>query len=250
MVKQIFLEEYNKGRMTSENRQLEAEFKRRGLPIQYFTKKQLFRGRLSVSRETLVAGEIPVVENALGQIGIQFSRIDSYPECLHELLKRRIWKSDLSRVLSDLESGIINDVFVKPSDRAKKFTGFVINSHSDLYGLGGISRKTPVYCSEVVDWISEFRVYIINSSVAGIRNYSGDPEIEIDESIVKKALFILEELNVAPAGYAIDFGVLKNGETALVEMNDGYSLGSYNLEDDKYADLLLARWEELMSYIE
>jgi hypothetical protein len=30
---------------------------------------------------------------------------------------------------------------------------------------------------------------------------------------------------LAPAGYGIDFGILSTGETALVEVNDFYSLG-------------------------
>ncbi|MFN7976011.1 MAG: ATP-grasp domain-containing protein [Acidobacteriota bacterium] len=51
----------------------------------------------------------------------------------------------------------------------------------------------------------------------------------------------------ARAGYGIDFGVLADGRTALVEMNDGYGLGSYALDPDLYTDLLVARWEELMA---
>jgi hypothetical protein len=40
---------------------------------------------------------------------------------------------------------------------------------------------------------------------------------------------------------------LAQGDTALIELNDGFSLGSYGLDRSVYADLILARWTELMS---
>lgn len=48
------------------------------------------------------------------------------------------------------------------------------------------------------------------------------------------------------AGYAIDFGVLSTGETALVEMNDGFSVGAYGINQEDYTDMVMARWEELL----
>ena len=50
----------------------------------------------------------------------------------------------------------------------------------------------------------------------------------------------------APAGYAADFGVTGDGRTLLVEINDGYSLGCYGLQHNLYAQLLSARWAELV----
>ncbi|MBW8810364.1 MAG: ATP-grasp domain-containing protein, partial [Lysobacter sp.] len=54
----------------------------------------------------------------------------------------------------------------------------------------------------------------------------------------------------APAAYGIDFGVLCDGQTALVEANDGYSLGAYKkISNAVYTDLVMARWAELVSTI-
>ena len=41
--------------------------------------------------------------------------------------------------------------------------------------------------------------------------------------------------------------MLTTGEMALVEANDGYSLGAYQISARAYADLLIARWRELVS---
>lgn len=50
----------------------------------------------------------------------------------------------------------------------------------------------------------------------------------------------------APAGYALDFGVTRDGRTLLVEINDGYALGCYGLQHNLYAKLLEARWAEMV----
>ncbi|MEM8604121.1 MAG: ATP-grasp domain-containing protein, partial [Cyanobacteria bacterium P01_H01_bin.121] len=49
------------------------------------------------------------------------------------------------------------------------------------------------------------------------------------------------------AGYAIDFGVLTSGQTALVEMNDGFAVGAYGIDSRNYTDMIWARWEQLLS---
>ena len=49
----------------------------------------------------------------------------------------------------------------------------------------------------------------------------------------------------APSGYSADFGVTEGGDTLLVEINDGYSLGHGALTSNLYAELLEARWLEM-----
>ena len=57
---------------------------------------------------------------------------------------------------------------------------------------------------------------------------------------------IAEYSRVGPVAYGIDFGVLTDGRTVLVEVNEGYSLNPYGLESMEYAELLEARWLQLM----
>jgi len=61
------------------------------------------------------------------------------------------------------------------------------------------------------------------------------------------ALAAYPDSGEAPSAYDIDFGVLASGETALVEANDGYALGAYQICGHDYTDLLFTRWEELLS---
>ena len=46
------------------------------------------------------------------------------------------------------------------------------------------------------------------------------------------------------------FGVTGEGRTLLIEMNDGYSIGCYGLNDVLYAKFLYARWAELTGTVD
>jgi hypothetical protein len=117
-------------------------------------------------------------------------------------------------------------MFVKPADRRKNFTGKVFSSYEEFWHLGNIGRGQEVWCAEVVKWRSEFRVYVIDNKIVSVDNYAGDLNLKIDQVVVESALFAYRNSGEAPAAYGIDFGVLESGETALVEANDGYSLGA------------------------
>ena len=77
-------------------------------------------------------------------------------------------------------------------------------------------------------------------------HYAGDPDEVVDLGTVQRALAAYRESGDAPSAYGIDFGVLKTGETALVEANDGYALGAYEIAAKPYTDLLVRRWHELL----
>ena len=63
-----------------------------------------------------------------------------------------------------------------------------------------------------------------------------------DPEVIKRAV---RDYKTAPAGYSLDFGVTDTDKTLLIEVNDGYALGSYGLFYVDYAKLLAARWAEL-----
>ena len=63
-----------------------------------------------------------------------------------------------------------------------------------------------------------------------------------DPEVIRKAV---QDYKTAPAGYSLDFGLTDTGKTLLIEVNDGYALGSYGLFYIDYAKLLAARWAEL-----
>lgn len=50
----------------------------------------------------------------------------------------------------------------------------------------------------------------------------------------------------APSAYCLDVGILDTGETALIEINDAFSCGSYSMSSETYSKLLITRWNELI----
>ena len=131
--------------------------------------------------------------------------------------------------------------FVKPVEE-KLAPGIVVNSPADLSAYEWLDSKTKLYCSEVVHFVSEWRCFILYGQIIGIRFYYGNRRIEYDPAVIKEAVRAYTSM---PAGCALDFGVTDDGHTLLIEMNDGYSLGSYGLEPTLYVKLLTARWAEL-----
>jgi hypothetical protein len=247
MIRAALLQQTGNRKLEPEVRSLSIALTKRGIPCSFFTEKQLHRRQLPLQRHTLVAGHIPVVLGALRQLGVELPVPDDYPQCLLPFLHRRIWKSVVRDVVAKLQEGLAEPFFAKPFARHKRFRGHVFRGWDDLRMLGGASDRAEVWCSEIVEWLSEYRVYVVKGQIVGTGHYAGNPSIAIDMPQAQEAVACFEASENAPAGYGIDFGVLRSGQTAMIEVNDGYSLGNYALSDELYADLIEARWTELMA---
>ncbi len=78
--------------------------------------------------------------------------------------------------------------------------------------------------------------------ILGVKSYRGDWRVHFDPQVIENAIAAYHS---APAGYAADFGVTDKGETLLIGVNDGYSIGSYGLFPADYARLLASRWAQI-----
>jgi hypothetical protein len=246
MIRRAFIQELGGGRMEPEMRDVLGGLQERGIPAELFTAKRLERRQLPLDRETLVAGDVPSVLGALAQLGLEPPSTNDYPRSLEPFLHRRLWTSTVRRLTAGIEDSSSPPVFAKPQGRKKRFTGHVFGTQEDLLYLQRASLNTPILCSEVVRWRSEYRVFVIRGRIVGIRHYAGDAAIRVDEAEVERAVRALEEAGEGTAAYGVDFGVLETGQTALVEWNDGFALGSYGLDRSLYTELTLTRWAELM----
>jgi hypothetical protein len=163
----------------------------------------------------------------------------NYPDELAAFLGRRVWNTTIDRVSSETDSW---PLFVKPVEN-KRFTGCVVRGTKDLVGKGCSGEDVPVTCSEVVDFVSEYRCFVRYGKILDVRRYRGDWSIAPNRDVIESAV---AAYTTAPAGYAVDFGATSDGRTLLVEVNEGHSLGCYGLQQNLYAQLLSARWAELV----
>ena len=45
--------------------------------------------------------------------------------------------------------------------------------------------------------------------------------------------------------YTLDFGILENGKTILIEVNDAFAIGNYGLEPSDYYYFIRNRWLQI-----
>lgn len=185
----------------------------------------------------LIVSGIGHVKRRLIETGADMPDID-YPDNLKKYLGRKIWRSTINTINSSPE---LWPVFVKPVFN-KRFMGRTVYTAKDLIGCGNCFEDTEVYCSEPIDLVSEYRCFVRYGTITDVRIYKGDWRYPLDPGVVEKAV---ADYSDQPKGYALDFGVTKNGRTLLVEVNATVCIGSYGLDPIAYAKLLSARWAEL-----
>lgn len=191
----------------------------------------------AANKEDLVVGGISLIQNHLSRFDIKCPNID-YPDSLSMFIRRKITREKLSVIANTPEKW---PVFIKPVED-KLFVGTTIRNPGDLVGCGEQGRDRDVYCSEVVDFVAEWRCFVRYGQILDVRQYSGSWKKNLNADIVEAAVHSYTD---APAGYALDFGLTSERNTIVVEVNDGYALGCYGLNSISYAKLLSARWAEL-----
>jgi ATP-grasp domain, R2K clade family 2 len=189
--------------------------------------------------DDVVVGYIEDVNAAFVQLGIEAPAEINYPDELTCFLGRKIWKSRINYIAKHPESW---NVFIKPATLSKKFTGRLVRSSKDLISCGDEFEDTEIWCSEPVNFLAEWRCFVRYGEILGVKSYFGDWRVHFDPQVIEKAIAAYTS---APAGYAADFGVTDKGETLLIEVNDGYSIGAYGLFSADYARLLAARWAQM-----
>ena len=229
----------DKGKLNADEQKL-AEYFGEGNYVGFY-KKHLLQNKVKITREDFVAGEIPVIFNVLKKLKIDYCHED-YPEQLRKYMYRRVWETKLGymkdKVFNDY---LVDPVFIKPKDRLKKFTGFVLNSRDDWMLTEGAADGTIIICTDPVKFVSEYRVPVINGVIRDYCHYFGNSTM-VDKNEVQK---MVTDYTDAPGAYCLDVGILDTGETALIEINDAFACGSYTMSPETYGKLLTTRWNEL-----
>ena len=81
--------------------------------------------------------------------------------------------------------------------------------------------------SEVVDILSEYRVFAMNGEVYSITNYDGDPTIFPDVEMIKKAILMWYSQENAPKSFNMDIAITPYG-SLILEAHLISSIGLYN----------------------
>ncbi len=244
--------DFSKAYLLKDSGELEEELlaeaiTKRGIPIEWYSLKHIQRRVLDLSDDVFFAGTVKSVTGALAQLEKELPQLLCYPHCLRDYLQRKVWISSLRELKNYFTEGSGKAVFAKPYDDTKRFTGTKISSLMDISVLGDISDSTKIWCSELVNFMTEYRVYISNGEIINISHYDGDKNVSLDRSVVDNALNKMTSSEESVAGFAMDFGVNNTGDTILIEVNDGFGLGAYKIGADEYYELIASRWMQLVS---
>jgi hypothetical protein len=185
--------------------------------------------------EVGLVGFVGDVWNALETMGKARPEPMDYPHELKPFLGREIWRSTLGQIRRTIDR-----VFIKPVQQ-KEFTGFVWQGSGNPMAIVSLENDTAIWVSECLDFQSEYRVFVQDGEIVGVKHYKGDWAKVPDRGVVERAVAAYKN---ARRAYTLDFGVTPEG-TRLVEANDGYAVGGYGLDSTTYAKFIQARWEEL-----
>lgn len=211
-------------------------FTDRGCDVRKFTPEQL--PSLPLDRSTIVHGGISMVQAALQRVGAPLPAYVNIPESVASFAGRDLWETTLGEIRQLRHV----PVFVKPQDEFKSFTGYVVREFRDLLYTVAFPDDYPVFAQGVVEFLSEWRVYVLHQEILGIGHYKGNPLLFPDAGRIRAMLDAYRDPIIA---HSLDVGVTSTAETLLVEMNDAYALGSYGLSPNRYARMLEARWDEM-----
>ena len=140
---------------------------------------------------------------------------DYYPSWLEDSLYRNVWKSN--------EWILGRKLFVKPQDKYKRFTGFVTT------GTYKKKKKPPFWYSDVVHFTNEWRYYISGGIIDVAAWYYGD-EVNTPDPPLFPARDALKDIPKDFCG-AIDFGMTKEGNFTLVEVQHPFACGWYGTQE-------------------
>ena len=210
-------------------------FNSMGYSVQLFEEEDI--DTLDITRDTPVFAGVTTFRKIIESFGIYYPTFDCYPEVLKPYYKRNVYESTLGEVRNKFHV----PVFVKPI-KTKEFNGVVLNSILNTIPLANNSDDTPVYVSDVVNIVSEYRVYVQDSEILGVKQYWGDWNIIPSKEFVDE---VVKNYNPSPCAYGVDIGVTASGESLVIESNDGCNLGNYGLDYMFYGEMILARWIEI-----
>lgn len=155
----------------------------------------------------------------------------------------------LCRPIKERKFGNLKDYpfpyFIKPSKGVKMFTGEVIEKESQLDFLRGyynVTDDTDVYLSGTLNIASEYRCFVHEGELKGIQYYLGDFRVYPCIVMIEDMISDYKSSNCA---YTLDVGVMENGTTMLIEVNDMWAIGSYGMDAKTYTLMCVRRMREI-----
>ncbi|GAB3318004.1 ATP-grasp domain-containing protein [Larkinella ripae] len=196
--------------------------------------------------ESIVCDTVGVILNHWRALGVTPPDVIDYPDSLRSYLGRRLRITSYGEIEDKVFSGDHSPVFIKPQNTHKLFTGFVATDVRSLLNANGAGRDTQIWVSDTMLFVAEYRVFILNGKILNVSLYNGDLSYLPNIAAIRQMVKSYED---APLAYSIDVGITPSLYQYLVEVNDAYALGNYGLDSFLYAQMIQARWDEVVKKV-
>lgn len=228
-------------------------FNTMGYDVVLFEEKDI--DTLDITPETPVFAGVTIFKRIVDKLDVGYKPFDCYPEVLKPYYGRTLTKSTLG-VEREKFHKTYQKVFVKPV-LPKQFIGNVWESIINLIPLAKIPDDAEVWVCEPIDILSEYRCYVLDGEILGVKHYYGDWAYRPNPYFVNK--FVKEYKN-APVAYGLDVAVVNKTvdeiensppgtcgfiKDVVLEVNDGCNLGNYGLDSIHYGEMIVSRWMEI-----
>lgn len=126
--------------------------------------------------------------------------------------------------------------FIKDIDKLKQFsfTGDLGNLDKNDESIF-ISQNYLI--SNVVDIMSEYRVFVSDMSIKAIQFYDGDCTVFPNVSLLREMIGKYYLIQDRPKSYTMDIAVLKNGRTIILEVHPVVSVGIYGYSSSELLNM-------------
>ena len=126
--------------------------------------------------------------------------------------------------------------FIKDIDKLKQFsfTGDLGNLDKNDESIF-ISQNYLI--SNVVDIMSEYRVFVSDMSIKAIQFYDGDCTVFPNVSLLREMVGKYYLVQDRPKSYTMDIAILKNGRTIILEVHPVVSVGTYGYSEYALLDM-------------
>lgn len=185
-------------------------------------------------------GSVQGTERFFEACGVPIPGYLGYPGQLKKYMGRNITTIPFSELGKDFP------YFVKPAVGVKMFTGDVVSNEKHLEYLVMFDKCQPdtmVIKSEVMEFLSEYRVFVSHGKIYDVKHYKGTWKEHVSWNIIEN---MVSDYTNCPSAYTLDVGRDSNGITRLVEVNDMWAIGSYGMDGREYALLCARRMKEIL----
>ena len=126
--------------------------------------------------------------------------------------------------------------FIKDIDKLKQFsfTGDLGNLDKNDESIF-VSQNYLI--SNVVDIMSEYRVFVSDMSIKAIQFYDGDCTVFPNVSLLREMVGKYYLVQDRPKSYTMDIAVLKNGRTIILEVHPVVSVGTYGYSSSELLNM-------------